>query len=371
MLSSVFVTRDAETSSIRRSLVFVAVLILGLAAVDRAVRTWWIGRTLPTADLYWIWDPEWPRDPVRPHAFQAIRSFEIDEVPDSADLLVATDEEYRLYLNGRWVGSGRLQPLGSWHAYPVASLLRPGENLLTMELRSGRGVGGLLLCLEGPGGEGCVVSSDGRWTSFFEYQEGLHQERANPDAGGPVRVWGRVGTGEWPLPEGRTRRPLAEECVETARRVPARRIQDLRPSGERARRMPVWRAWWPSYSRGIVGLRLLGGEREVGRLDFGPERKASVEGGAFGVLVTQPGQEVFVTTEGWGFRYLQAKGLRALEGAWYWPIREREECRAYYAPEERPDPRGILGVTPPRSHPPVENELWREFEGLSSLAGGE
>lgn len=375
MLSSLSVARDSESPSIRRALLLLVVVVLGLAAADRALRTWWIGRQVPSASLHWIWDPSWPREPVRPHAFQLMRRFQLDEVPDRAELLVAVDEEYRLFLNGHWVGSGRLQPLDSWHSYAVAPLLRSGENVLGAELRSSRGVGGFLLCLREPRRERCVVSSDARWTSFGEHQRRLRHGETDENEGSPVRVWGRVGTGGWPLPTGRSRRPLAEECVKTGRPMPAHRIVYLRDAGLSwkgiERKIPVWQARWRSLSRGIVGVRLAGTEGRVARLDFGRKRRAPVAPEASAVLVTQPGQEVFVATEGQWFQYLQTKGLRRIEDAWYWPTHEREDCGAYYAPDERPDPRGILGVTPPRLHSPVEHELWREFEGFPGLASRE
>lgn len=374
VLTCCLVPEPVETSfrTLRRRLILLALAVLALAAVDRAVRTLWLEQALPSADIFWIWDDAVPREPASPHAFQAMREFDLADPPKKAMLLVQADEEYRIFLNGRWVGTGTYDE-SEWHAYPVGRWLRRGKNLLVAELRSGRGVGGLLLCLA-VGDDECAVTSDGGWLSFSEYQPRLARGEHEGD-GRPVRVWGRAGTGRWPLPSVRGVRPLAASCIDTTRPIEAHRVLYLRdevlPGPGPEISVPVWSARWRLFAKGVAVVRMADEEAEVGKVVFGRKRRQAPDPSSRGVLVTQPGQPEWVMPEGQWFQYMEIQGPERLGEILYWPIADREECSIYFAPDRRSRPRGLLGVAPPRSRTPVDDELRRRNEGIAGVAGGE
>ena len=65
--------------------------------------------------------------------FQAVREFELDEVPESALLRIAADTNYVLWLNGLKVASGPVRgtaKLCYFDTLEVAPLLRPGRNVI-------------------------------------------------------------------------------------------------------------------------------------------------------------------------------------------------------------------------------------------------
>ena len=362
--------------SVRRTVLIVLFAVLGLAAADRAVRTMWLEQAVPSADLFWIWDADWPRDPVRPHAFQAARWFQLDAVPKEAKLLVLAEEQYRIFLNGTWIGTGRYEEPLEWHAYPVGPHLEKGENVIAAELRSSRGVGGLMVCLTIEGRDDCLVASDGEWRSFREHQPRLSAGRVDDEAAGrPVKVWGRAEAGRWPVPSQPLERPLASACIDSDRPMPAHRIFQIREERivlegiEVA--IPVWQARWRHFSRGLAVIRLREPAAEVATVGFGRKRRQPVDPDTWTYLVTQPGQSIHATVEGQWFEHVEIAGVEGFHSVWYWPIDEREECDTYFAPDRHPRPRGVWGVEPPRLRSPVQHELWREFQGVPRVARGE
>ena len=71
--------------------------------------------------------------------FQAVREFELDEVPESALLRIAADTNYVLWLNGLKVASGPVRgtaKLCYFDTLEVAPLLRPGRNVIAVLVHS-------------------------------------------------------------------------------------------------------------------------------------------------------------------------------------------------------------------------------------------
>jgi hypothetical protein len=127
--------------------------------------------------------------------------FDLESLPESAQLWFAVDDIGKLWLNGEL-----LHEYGGWHnlkpvPVPLASF-RTGENLLSAECRNGSGPAGLLLRLELAGaGTETVVASDAHWRSFPEAPAGW--PAAVGEGGQTVATFGTPGTGaavpdRWP-----------------------------------------------------------------------------------------------------------------------------------------------------------------------------
>ncbi len=83
---------------------------------------------------------------TEPHYFRA--SFDVEKLPAEATLYLAGPRSARVYVNGQIAGhfaSNLLNPLGM-HVFrrDVTKLLRPGRNVVAMEVVRGRGVSGFL-----------------------------------------------------------------------------------------------------------------------------------------------------------------------------------------------------------------------------------
>ena len=144
----------------------------------------------------WIWAPEFADN----QTVFLQRSFELDDIPESADLWFAVDDVGKLWLNGELI-----HEYVGWHDMKAVlaptRLLRPGRNVLSAECHNGSGPAGLLLRLEltTPQGD-LLVTSDAKWRAFEAAPAGW------PDfaeGGTPVEEHGDANTGaavpdHWP-----------------------------------------------------------------------------------------------------------------------------------------------------------------------------
>jgi len=111
------------------------------------------------------------RDP-RDRRFQCRKSFELDTVPEKAEIAVTADAKYALYVNGRYVNFGPAR--GFQHHWPfdridIASCLRPGRNVIAALLYT-FGMGNYTYTYEGEFGfllggtvGGVDISTDETW----------------------------------------------------------------------------------------------------------------------------------------------------------------------------------------------------------------
>lgn len=149
----------------------------------------------------WIWaadiDPGDQRRAPETAGFYTSRDFELEHIPPAAWLEIVADEAYVLYLNGRWLGAGTYRSGEPADLYPVESLLRQGNNRIAVELRSVRGVGGLLASLRIDGSDRPLLKSDGGWKIYRRAEPALFNPE-QPLAGGKApQVWGGYATGRW------------------------------------------------------------------------------------------------------------------------------------------------------------------------------
>lgn len=146
-------------------------------------------------DDFWIWPG--PQNVAGPAWMQ--KTFTLDAVPLEAWLWVAVDDGVAVFING----SAVVQKVGWRNNAPVAipaSLLRAGENVISVEASNGGGSAGLLLRLDFRTEAGWlnVVSAEG-WNCYAEKPAGW--PLASASAGRPVEVVARADKGDSrPLP---------------------------------------------------------------------------------------------------------------------------------------------------------------------------
>ena len=348
-----------------RLLLVLLVAVVALEAVEWGVRLVLRGRE--AGEARWIWAANWPNRPVRPFAFQAVRDFRLAQRMPRARLLIEGDEQYLVYLNGTWVGGGAYRADRRWDGYDVGDLLRLGDNRLLVELRSARGVGGLLLCLQAGAGERCVVPSDGAWRTFER-----HLQADESITGGlAALVWGPSDAGRWHPPHGVDQRPIYGRCVDTERAYPVRHVVDrgveevVDTAGEKVA-IPVRRLRWRNPMLGMLVLQPQQPAAEhVALLTYVQRSGPAAPDDPNELLVTQPGQSEFRPPYARTFRSLRVLGLDDVEGALIHPL--RKGCEGLLAPPSAPAAAGLFGFEPP-SGAAVEDEVRSELERLAGVA---
>jgi hypothetical protein len=316
----------------------VALVVLGLT--ERGARLL-VSRRLPSGGAQWIWagGALERSDPV---AFYAVRDFELDSPPARASARILADEAYILYVNGRRVGSGAYYAGAPLDTYPLDLRLRPGWNRVAVELRSGRGAGGLLCGLFAADDPEPLLVSDGEWRIFRDASGVVDGMRSVAD-GEASLVWQSPPTGGWGVPRLARERPSYDDAVLTT----AGRLDPmlLVPSTEPR---PTTEAGAPlinDFGRTVSGYVLLSGLAAAPRwlrIDVGLERA----GGEPVDVFLADGQNSWSSPEIRTLRYVgtpylpegAALGLVEVKA----PIAERDEERAAMRR------RGVFGVEPPR-----------------------
>lgn len=382
-------------------LLLLAALAWAGAGLQQAVRHALPAETLPTGSAEWIWEEGRHRQ-TAPWVLWAVRDFELAQVPASVRLLALADESYIVHLNGRRMGSNVYHEGSSVDRYEVAPWLRPGANRLAVEVRSGRGAGGLLMALvDGVGGE-ALLGTDDRWTVFNRDHAGILEGWLPISQGKPAFSWGLPPVGRWGMPTEVVDRPtfprVSGEPWELAtvppRRVAAgpRALQALR-SGEagRARRLP----WRPvrapgartstrlsadrekgpvvlfDWGREVTGYLTLehhpGGRRPPGLLQVSLELPEVDPSRADAMVLTVTGGDVWRDELPRRFRYALVLGAGSVVAARVEPVApELLDGLPVPVPEN-----GLLGLPSPRLGTPVENEVRRRLQGLAGGAGRE
>ena len=143
----------------------------------------------------WIWSRARARSQER--AFFR-REFEVAEGVEQADLTIAADDYYRVWVNGEEIGEG-----GDWSVaatYQVKSWLKPGEsNVVAVEAHNREGDAGLamrLRMLDGAKQKSFVVTS-GEWKASSETAEGWRQNGFDATDWRAATVAGQMGDDPW------------------------------------------------------------------------------------------------------------------------------------------------------------------------------
>ncbi len=304
-----------------RSQRLVVVVLLGAFLVGGALvhRYWAHELSHLTGRASWIWVTD---DLVRVHPAAAlfVARLNLRVPPVGALLKVCGDREYVAYVNGTPAGCGWSRPGFRLDLYDVAHLLRQGENLIAVEVRSPTPVGGLLCAVDVDNvGRNILVSGESfACRRSFSLAENVQGEFAPPvDWGDPPRY-------PWDYPRAVPHpRTLDEMVVEDPIRV-ARR-------SARAMARGVWEFDLPRPTFGYLWL------------DYG------ADGGSF----------VASTADGAGLDANQVRDLAR-------PVIRLPGERRWLCPE----PRTILKVYVFGAVLPDAVELWPVSEDLIAGAPG-
>lgn len=350
---------------------------LGAQQAWRSLRT---PPELPIDRAAWIWAPRLTTF-HGPTSFQAVREFEVQGVPTGARLAILADEEYVVFVNQQLVGTGRYRPGAAVDLYDLASIVRPGANRVVVELRSSYGVGGLLAQVSVDGATPQAIGTDASWTVARRFSRKIRQV-GGPLPGESARVWGRPPFGRWGPDRvaSSLQLPLSERLLDTPRAAQPVSLQVAgdswewyRPSARHLRAEGPGSRVLYDFGRTIEGylvLELAGGDARAGLLYFGYEPPEPHERPADELLIAMPRQQHWLSAEARRFRYVMVLGVRGLEGVDGYPLRpEAVVDGRLVEPGELPP--GAFGLRPPLLRSPPEHELWRQLEGLPSVAVGE
>ena len=163
-----------------------------------------------TGSAQWIWVSDGGHEPhARAEVFEQV--LELTDRPVRAIAKVCGDPQYVLSINGGLVMAGRNRPQFVLDVVPVTDLLQAGRNVITIEVRSPSGVGGLLFALD------LEASPLGRATGDLHGRNVLvsgSDWRIRGRPGEVPWVWGQPPDQPWSYPGPRRHaQPLVQAVV--------------------------------------------------------------------------------------------------------------------------------------------------------------
>ncbi|HEX9942969.1 MAG TPA: hypothetical protein VGG03_13200 [Thermoanaerobaculia bacterium] len=349
---------------LRLSLLILLIVFL-MAAIARTLPRARAAASLPTGEAQWIWKLLDRKDHY-PTAFYAIRDFDLESPPARARLLITADEEYVLTLNGKRIGAGAYERGASLDVYEVGPLLIQGGNRLMVELRSGRGAGGLLLSLQDEATGRQLVASDERWRLFPRHQFGLARGWLPIGGGEPAFCWGYPPMGRWGRPRvGRPRPLLTQSAGPLQPAVSALPLSvDLGPA-ERGRPpgSPVLYDWGRQVE-GYLTLELpLAKELGVALLFTGDEPPDPLRTEPDGSVLVLPGRHAWMDARPRRFRYAMLVGLARPAAAAVLPAPAGMVRTAHPTKDGT-----VFGIAGPPLRTPVEDEVWSKLQRFAGVA---
>jgi hypothetical protein len=368
MVSTCYISAMSKAS---RWLLGVMAVIALLAMVERGGRSAISRRLLPTGDAQWIWASGTEGEPV-PVRFFMVRQFELPFAAGDARLLAHADQEYEIHLNGTWVGSNRYLA-GTVDVYEAGPLLRPGTNTLLVELRSARGIGGLLFSLEitGPQGELLRIVSDDSWGVVRPGLRGKRPGRVSKEA---VKVLAPPA-GRWDLPRKEIPRPTIADLRVSEWPLAAERIlmgPENRLWGEQGRtrrRTTRFRTWvtfdWEREVTGYLRFRFpaKGGTR--GLVFVGTEPPDAERLPADNFMLSVDGRRSWTDSQPQRFRYATFVGLGAVKEAEV-VLTDPDASLPWLAEKRLPE--GVFGLDTVGLRTPLEDKIWSKLQGVPGLA---
>jgi hypothetical protein len=313
-----------------------------------------------------------------------VRDFDLDPPPAHGRLLVAADEEYVLYLNGRRLGSGRYSGSGGFgrrwtrlDTYEAGDWLTPGGNRLVAEVRSGRGAGGFLLALvDGVGGRP-LLGTDGRWRVYRRDHPFLLRglvplsPKLILGTGEDVYSWGLPPLGRWGVPTAGPVRPLFPDLAGERSPLAASRTALADPPAPGLPPVPRTLFDFGREVTGYLHLEVTPDEvQRAGLLYIGVEGVPALsEARPDGAVITIPARRGWEDASPRRFRYALVVGLAPV-AARVQPVDEKA-AEPLLPRVLQTSPVGVLGLVPPPLRTPVEHEVWRKFQRVPGVAGRE
>ncbi len=354
--------------------------LVALAVLERVALPALRGARQPTGPARWIWAPDLDTEDGSV-AFFAIKDFEIPAdaltaagEAASAQLRIAADEAFRVSLNGETVASGGFQPDRSPYRFQVGRYLRPGANRMLVELRSGRGVGGLLLALDIESRPELRVVSDRSWRIVREYRSDLPRPGTVPPGAVAAREWGTPPTGRWGHPDDGPELPLRADLLLPGDPVTPRRGRAGDPAGRwiplpRATPDPAGLGLWVTFDfgrerTGFLELLFSGGEPVTGLVFTGNKLPDPRLDRPQTVMIKAAGFDRWKDVYPRSFRYVTVVALKRVAGAEVLPVDIARSSAL--KPGSKPAPR-VFGVRAPALRPAAEHRFWRELERITSL----
>jgi len=214
-----------------------------------------------TGPAEWIWVTD-VLNPIHAQGALFVASLHLEAPPPAALLKVCGDREYVAYVNGSPAACGWSRPGFRLDLFDIAHLLKQGDNVIAVEVRSPTPVGALLLALDVDGvGRNVLVS--GR--SFVARSR--FALTASDPSDRPVPVsWGLPPRFPWgyphPLPHPRT---LDETVVEDPVRVGGSDARSLPGGGwEFALARPVHGYLWLEFGGDTMAFVAAAGAADTG-----------------------------------------------------------------------------------------------------------
>jgi hypothetical protein len=358
-------------AAVRLVLILAALVVAAGALATRALPGF-RARSLPTAGAQWIWRPV-DRADHSPAAFYAVRDFSLAAPPARARLLITADEEYGVTLNAKRIGAGAFDPDQALDVYEVGPLLLPGGNRLLVELRSGRGTGGLLASLidedSGAGREKMIVGSDALWRTFPRHDLGLVRGWSPLGRGTPAQVWGYPPLGRWGMPRVGEPKALLAEAV--GKPLPAAVAQPfalpatLTPSAANGAASEAVLYDWGRPVEGYLTLAVPAVEPGQHALLFtGDVPPDPLRARPDAPVLIQSARRDWMDAVPRRFRYALLVGLDRPATAAVLPLPP-----GTVRPPARVGTR-VFGIAGPPLRTPVEDEVWSKLQRLAGVAGG-
>ena len=343
-----------------------------LMIAERVVRPAVVGWLSPVHGAQWIWAPGLERHTTA-QAFYAVRDFDLTAAPTKAEISIQADAEYILLVNGQRVGSNRYVAGAPLDRYEVSNYLRIGRNRLAVELRTPRGIGGLLCNLEIDADRAKRIVSDDRWMIQRRYQPRLRRGEPLLPTAQRAKAWARPPTGRWGWPKIDALRPDLKTITLGKRPLPARRASSREESAEWTRRRRPKRkssaigAWvtfdWNRPIQGFIKLSLAEREFAGALLFVGLEPPDPFSDEPANFVISVPGRGTWTDTEPRRFRYVTVVGISDLTGAEVLKI-DADQLLDFQARKDSIE--GVYGLRDPQLRTPMENEIWRQVHRLAS-----
>ncbi len=177
-------------------------VVLAASASAQTIRTKTAPATQParapvaapkSGEAEWIWSPAHPKDRVPPAMCLFRKSFDARDV-EQAELQIACDDQYELFLNGRLVGKS-----DEWKLLKKFDILRflvPGRNVIAVKAYNREGSSAGLIArvtVRRRGGTAVAYSTNRSWRTSLREAPGWDKARFNDANWTPAQSYGEFG----------------------------------------------------------------------------------------------------------------------------------------------------------------------------------